>query len=120
MQPNFCKRFTAILALMTLLLPAAFAAVPQQSAESNPQVISKIEPDYTPEAREARIQGIVALDVEIKSDGNVGDVKVKQSLDKGLDENAVTALRQWKFKPAVRNGAPVTSVATIEVRYALK
>ena len=53
----------------------------------------------------------------IDAQGNVSDVQVTKPVGLGLDEKAVEAVRQWKFKPAVRNGIPVKVRVNIEVTF---
>src|SRR6266550_246579 len=73
---------------------------------SLPSVVTQVRPEYTPEAKAARIEGVVALNVVVLADGKVGDVKVTRSLDStlGLDQQAVKALKQWVFKPGMKDG----------------
>ncbi|MDP3963796.1 MAG: energy transducer TonB [bacterium] len=84
-----------------------------------PQIIHKVEPEYADEARRAKHQGTVELRVQIGSDGNVHHVTVIKGLGLGLDEKAIEAVRQWKFRPAMRNGMAVTVNATVLVTYRL-
>jgi TonB family protein len=86
---------------------------------SAPVLIHKTEPEYTEEARAAKYQGTVLLYVEIDRDGNATNIKVQRSLGLGLDEKAVEAVKQWKFKPGYKDGTPVTVQATIEVNFRL-
>ncbi|MBI2816586.1 MAG: TonB family protein [Acidobacteria bacterium] len=86
---------------------------------SAPQLVSKIDPEYSEQARKAKYQGVVVLNLVVKSDGSVRDVKVVQSLGLGLDEKAVEAVRQWRFRPGLRNGQPVDVLATVEVTFRL-
>jgi periplasmic protein TonB len=87
-----------------------------------PVVTHEVKPDYTPEAKAARIQGTVLLDTVVLADGNVGDVKVARSLDTmyGLDEQAVNAAKQWTFKPGTKDGKPVPVRVSIELTFTLK
>ncbi|MEO7142074.1 MAG: M56 family metallopeptidase [Bryobacteraceae bacterium] len=85
-----------------------------------PSVVSKVEPEYTQEAKDAKIQGTVVLYVEIDENGKAAAEKVLRSLDSGLDRNAIDAVRQWKFKPGLRKGNPVRVAARIEVNFRLK
>jgi periplasmic protein TonB len=87
---------------------------------SAPRVLAKVDPQYTREARDAKISGTVLLSIVVGSDGVARDVKVIRSLDSGLDERAVFAVQQWKFQPGVRDGAAVSVRATIEVNFRLK
>ena len=66
-------------------------------------VLSRAEPRYTEEARRKKIKGSVALVVEVRPDGYVGEVEVVQGLDAGLDENAVEAAHRIVFLPPVKD-----------------
>jgi TonB family protein len=69
-----------------------------------------------------RIEGKVGLDVVVLSDGKVGDVTVVQSLDKiyGLDDNAVKAMKQWEFKPGMKDGKAVAVRIHVDMAFTLK
>lgn len=85
-----------------------------------PTVVSRVEPQYSEEARKARYQGTVVLEAIVKRDGTVDILRVVRSLGFGLDENAIQALRQWRFKPGMRNGVPVDVALNIEVNFNLR
>jgi TonB family protein len=84
-----------------------------------PAVISKIEPEYTEEARLAKYQGTVVVSTEIGPAGVAQSMKVIRGLGLGLDEQAVKAISQWKFKPGTKDGQPVAVTATIEMNFRL-
>ncbi len=84
-----------------------------------PKPIRTPDPGYTEVARRARVQGMVVLWVVICEDGRVGSVRVQKSLGDGLDQKAIEAVRQWKFEPARKNGAPVAVQVNIEVNFRL-
>jgi TonB family protein len=84
-----------------------------------PTVISKVEPEYSEEARRARISGIVILEALIDKNGNVTDINVLKPLPFGLDQAAIDAVKQWKFKPAMMNGQPVDVVFNLTVNFKL-
>jgi TonB family protein len=86
---------------------------------SAPLILERYEPSYTEEARAARIQGSVLLNVVVLPDGTTGQIKVLRSLDVGLDQRAVEAVSTWKFKPGMKDGRPVPVQATIEVNFRL-
>jgi len=86
---------------------------------SAPIAIRKADPQYTEEARNAKIEGAVLIQVLITEDGVPTDPKVVRSLDKGLDEKALEAVRQWRFKPGLKDGKPVAVSATIEMNFKL-
>jgi TonB family protein len=85
-----------------------------------PTVLSRVEPQYSEEARKARYQGTVVLEAIVKRDGTVDILRVVRSLGFGLDENAIQALRQWRFKPGMKNGVPVDVALNIEVNFNLR
>jgi protein TonB len=62
----------------------------------------------------------VELEVVVKKDGTVGDVKVKKSLDAELDEEAVKAMKKWEFKPGTKEGKPVDVLVDVEMTFNLK
>ena len=84
-----------------------------------PQLVFCVEPEYTEEARKAKHQGTVVLYAVVDPDGQVRTVRVMRSLGLGLDEKAILAVRQWKFRPGQRNGHAVAVAASIEVTFRL-
>ena len=88
-------------------------------AVTSPRLLYKVEPVYSEEAREAKLQGTVLLDVEIWEDGLAHHIRVLRSLGLGLDEKAVEAVQQWKFVPGSKNGGPVRVAAQIQVDFRL-
>jgi TonB family protein len=85
-----------------------------------PTVISRVQPDYTEEARAAKYEGTVVVKATVGVDGTLKVEKVLRELDHGLTENAVEALKQWKFKPGLKNGKPVAVSLNIEVNFRLQ
>ncbi len=86
---------------------------------SAPVLVSKVEPQYTPEARTARYTGTVFLSLEIGADGSPRRIQVVRGLGFGLDEKAVEAVTHWKFKPGIKNGQSVAVLATVEINFNL-
>jgi protein TonB len=86
---------------------------------SLPQLLWKTEPEYSEEARQARFQGSVLLALEIDAQGRPKNIRVVRSLGLGLDERAVAAVAQWKFKPGLVNGRPVSAPVSVEVSFRL-
>ncbi|MBV9507733.1 MAG: TonB family protein [Acidobacteriia bacterium] len=84
-----------------------------------PALLQKIEPEYTEEARLAKYQGTVVVAVVVGTDGTAQNMRVIRSLGLGLDEKAMEAISQWKFKPGTKDGQPVQVAATIEVNFRL-
>ncbi len=86
---------------------------------SAPQLLYKVEPEYSEEARKAKYQGTVVLYVEVDPTGKPRNMRVVRSLGLGLDEKAMEAVNKWKFRPGYKDGHPVTVAATIEVNFRL-
>ena len=86
---------------------------------SAPVPLYKVEPEYSEEARKAKFQGTVVLEIVIDEHGNPTNFKILNPLGLGLDEKAVEAVRQWRFRPATKNGKPVAVVARIDVSFRL-
>ncbi|MFN7965753.1 MAG: energy transducer TonB [Acidobacteriota bacterium] len=84
-----------------------------------PEVIQKVEPDYPLDAREQRLEGKVILQIVVREDGSVTDVKVLRSIEL-LDQAAVEAVRQWRYKPAMKAGRPVPAYVTVTVNFRLR
>jgi len=84
-----------------------------------PSLLSKVEPEYSEEARRAKYQGTVVLYVEVFPDGKAHNLKVLRSLGLGLDEKAIEAVNKWRFRPGFKDGKPVPVQATIEVNFRL-
>jgi TonB family protein len=87
---------------------------------SAPTIRYRIEPEYSEEARRARHQGTVLLDAIVRRDGTVEILNVVRGLGYGLDENAIAALRQWRFNPGMRSGQAVDIRLQIEVNFTLR
>jgi protein TonB len=85
-----------------------------------PEKITSPPPVYTEIARKARIQGVVIVQAIIDEQGNVTNVSVLKGLPMGLSEAAESAVKQWKFKPAVLNGRPVSVYFNLTVNFQLQ
>jgi protein TonB len=82
-----------------------------------PRIQRQIDPSYTDEALQRKIQGEVVLEVIILSTGKVGPVRVLKGLSAGLNEQAVDCVRQWLFVPAKFKDQPVDLLAEIAVAF---
>jgi TonB family protein len=81
-------------------------------------LLTQVRPRYPEEAKRFLVQGVVVLQALITETGDVGRLLIIEPVGAGLDENAVEAVSQWKYKPTLLNGAPVCVVTTITVNYA--
>jgi TonB family protein len=87
-----------------------------------PTVVREVKPTYTAEAMRAKVQGIVWVECVVLPDGTVGRAEVVRSLDStfGLDQEAVKAAKQWRFRPGTRFGEPVPVQVIIELGFTLR
>jgi TonB family protein len=92
----------------------------QEGEETTPLVvISKPRANYTPEARQLRIEGDVTLQVRFTANGQVEVMRVLNGLGHGLDEQARLVAQGIRFKPATKNGKPVDQVTVIHITFQL-
>ena len=76
------------------------------------------QPQYTEEARRARVQGVVILQAIVDCRGNVTDITVLKGLPLGLTEAAIDAISRWRFEPARLDGRPVSVYYNLTVNSA--
>jgi TonB family protein len=79
------------------------------------EILSKPTPIYTQEARSLRIEGEVLLEVVLEASGSLRVVRIVRGLGHGLDDNAVKAAEQIRFKPAMRDGQPADSTVVLHI-----
>jgi TonB family protein len=82
------------------------------------KLVYRVEPEYTPDAREKQITGTVLLGVTVGHDGSAQNIQIKKSLFPSLDESAVAAVRKWRFEPAIKDGQPVSMYIQVEFYFA--
>jgi TonB family protein len=88
-------------------------------AVSAPVLLSKVEPEYSQEARIAKYSGSALLSIEVGVDGVAHDIRVVRPLGFDLDRKAIEAVRQWRFKPGVKDGQPVATAAQVQINFRL-
>lgn len=87
---------------------------------SAPEVLSTVNAEFSDEARRAKYQGVCLIGLVVDAEGNPQNVHVARALGMGLDEKALEAIRQYKFRPAMKDGTtPVPVAITIEVDFRL-
>lgn len=84
-----------------------------------PKPIYHPDPEYTDRARRKKINGNVVVSFIVTSEGEVRDATVTRSLDKDLDQQALAAVRKWRFEPALKDGTPVEVRLRAEVTFRL-
>lgn len=87
---------------------------------TQPKLIYRVDPEYSEEARKARFEGVVILEAIVRKDGGVDLVHVVRSVGLGLDQTAIEAVKQWRFRPATKNGAPVDVPVKVQVTFNIR
>jgi len=108
------KYAVAICSLGLVLLGSAHA-------DFNPPVLVRtVNPVFPEQMRREHVSGVVFITCEVDDHGNVSDPKVEKSSNPEFTEPALFALKQWKFKPAQRDGAVVAARVSIPIKFTLE
>lgn len=99
----------------SLLVSAALCFAQLAPFDLPPFVLAKPAPEYTDEARLAKLEGSVLLSVVVGADGKPSDIEVVRPLGLGLDEKAIDNVRAWTFRPGTKNAMPVAVKVSEEV-----
>jgi periplasmic protein TonB len=91
---------------------------------SSPVLIREVKPNYTGDAMRAKLQGIVEMEAVVLPDGTIdpNQIKITRSLDStfGLDQQAIIAVKQWRFRPGLYKGQPVPVRVNVELTFTLR
>lgn len=90
------------------------------SVDTRPILLNHPEPKYTEAARKNKIQGVVIARALVESDGTVKQIRITSGLPDGLNEEAVKAIYLLRYKPAMKNGQPVSFWTYVEIEFNLK
>jgi TonB family protein len=122
--------FVGIVVLAGAFAPQSFAQTAQPFGQGAvrpgngikpPSLVHMVQPKYTKDAMDRKVQGEVELEAVIGVDGTVTQVRVSRSLDPGLDENAVAAAKAWTFNPGLdASGQPVPVIVTLLMTFRLQ
>ncbi len=87
-----------------------------------PRLVREVKPNYTPDAMRAQVEGMVELEILVLADGSVGRVNIVRSLDArfGLDQEAINAVRRWRFDPGRQSGKAVATRVGVELSFNLR
>jgi protein TonB len=85
-----------------------------------PVVIHSFVAQFSDEARVERIEGVVLISTDVEEQGVPTEIRVERSAGHGLDENAVAAVSQYRFRPATLDGRPIATRIRIEVSFRLR
>ena len=84
-----------------------------------PHPLSMPDPEYTEQARDAKLQGMCVVGLIVGADGKPRDLRVIRKLGMGLDEKAMLAVSHWTFEPATRDGIAVPVQISVQVSFKL-
>ncbi len=91
---------------------------------SSPVLVKEVKPNYTGDAMRAKLQGVVEMECIVLPDGTVDpkSIKITRSLDStfGLDQQAIVAVKQWRFRPGTFKGQPVPVIVNVELTFTLR
>ena len=85
-----------------------------------PVLSREVKPNYTESAMRRRVQGTVELSAVVRENGVPDTFTVLRALDEELDQQAIEALRQWRFKPGTLDGKPVPVSVNVELTFTLR
>ncbi len=103
-----------------ILIATASSLLPQEiSHTTEPRVIHTVQPEYTKEALDAKLQGTVLLTAIVGVDGLPSEIKVIRGLGKGLDEKAIVCAERWRFSPGTNHGEAIPMKVQVEINFRL-
>jgi periplasmic protein TonB len=85
-----------------------------------PRLLKEVRAAYTDDARRQGLTGEVVLEIVVRRDGSVGDIRILRGLGGGLSDRAAQAVKQWRFSPAQRRGVPVDVIVEVAVEFKLR
>jgi periplasmic protein TonB len=114
------------LLLIPVLLGATLRAQPPAAKEpykvggsvSRPVIVYQVEPEYTQDALKAHRGGTALIQLVVTRDGEPSELQeLTQPLGYGLDEKAIEAVQQWRFRPGEKSGQPVAVMVQVQVNF---
>jgi TonB family protein len=119
MRPPLVLLFAALAVFCQAQTPLPDGAYRVGNGVTAPTVLSKTDPEYSEEARIAKLSGAVLLNLIVGEDGKVREVHADKPLGLGLDEKVIEAVRSWQFRPGKKDGVPVPVSVTFESNFRL-
>jgi TonB family protein len=119
-SPPFSKTATSIVDLSPPSGTPLSIGAKGSGHVNRPQLIHQVEARYTEYARENHLEGVCLIALIVDEHGLPQEIQVVQSLEPDLDQNAMYALSQYRFTPAMKKGRPVPVKITVEVNFRLQ
>ena len=113
----------AVAIALVLIASAAYAADDNDPVlhvgkdVTSPRVLRKVDPVYSIQAENDRIQGTVLYSIVVDKSGKARNIEVLSPIGHGLDEKGIEAIQKWIFAPAMKDGVPVSVIAQVEVNF---
>ncbi|MFP5248745.1 MAG: energy transducer TonB [Acidobacteriota bacterium] len=116
-MPEFWKLYYQEAAAKADFRPADPAVLPQKAADRKARLLSRLQPPSNQYAQDAGVAGMALYHAVIGPDGKVQEIAAARPIGFGLDENAVAAIREAKFEPAIKDGRPVPVLLDLVVEF---
>jgi len=116
-MPDFWKLYYQAAAAKTDYRPADSSVLRQNMVDQKAKLLSKFEPSSNEWAQARGVAGMSLYHVVLGADGTPGEIAVARPIGFGLDENAVEAIRNAKFEPAIKDGKPVPVMLDLVVQF---
>lgn len=116
-MPEFWKLYYEAAAAKTDYRPKDSAILRQNAVDTKAKLLTTFEPSSNEYAQSSGVAGMALYHAVIGADGKPGEIAVARPIGFGLDENAVEAIRNAKFEPAIKNGQPVPVVLDLVVQF---
>jgi protein TonB len=84
-----------------------------------PKLIHYVEPEFSPESKEAYVEGVVKVSTVVTSDGTVSTCRILRGLNAEEDRTALKAVKLWRFQPGTKDGKAVNVRVTVEIEFHL-
>lgn len=107
-------------AVVALCLCVLAPLTPLRAEFEAPVPVRTVAPEFPSDMKRQGISGLVMVNCQIDREGHVQDPKVIKATNEAFSEPAVEAVKQWKFKPAHRDGNPVAVRVTIPMKFSLE
>jgi TonB family protein len=116
-MPDFWKLYYEAAAAKTDYRPKDGAVLRQSAVDTKAKLLTNFEPSSNEYAQTNGVAGMALYHAVIGTDGKPGEIAVARPIGFGLDENAVAAIRNARFEPAIKNGQPVPVMLDLVVQF---
>lgn len=117
MKPSLRILFAAGLVAAAVVVRAE---PPAREFDEAPVPVKTVPPEYPDKLKRDGVSGVVSLMVTVTEDGKVTEASVAKSTHRDFEEPAIAAVKQWRFKPAKKDGKPVALTIRLPLQFAVK